>query len=502
MQRNYRSIKPSQQLSTCLCEVGPHDPSVFGAVLPLDPVFPLQPIHQPGDIGAWVGHLLADLRNGQAIRAAAPQRAEDIVLLAGKAVLTEQVRQLDAEDFSGADQVQVGLLLRHWVAGFLDHKGWRLEALHQDLRRVERIIYSLTTNIVVTMCLLRPRWFCQRSAAQRDTETRTQTMVTHFLGRGATVKREARALAIAASLALASPALAQAPPDFSVLRATPFDPLGESASAEAHRTMIAIPAGPYPIGRSSGHSDQQPQHTVALAAFRIDRTEVTNAAFAEYLNALGLSVSGSFGVGGLTSAVGPSSVLALLREGREGSGAYPIIALDDDQVRIELRHGRFAPSLGFEDHPVAETTWAGARAYCAWRNARLPTEAEWEAAARGSDDRLYPWGDAPPDGARAFVSGRSGVTASVGGRPGGASPFGVLDMAGSLAEWTSSLRRPFPYIGADGRESPTTAGERVTRGGDYVYDRSARTLTVSHRNGFSNAPERGHRHIGFRCAAP
>jgi iron(II)-dependent oxidoreductase len=78
----------------------------------------------------------------------------------------------------------------------------------------------------------------------------------------------------------------------------------------------------------------------------------------------------------------------------------------------------------------------------------------------------------------------------------------VLDMAGSLAEWTSSLRRPFPYIGADGRESPTTAGERVTRGGDYVYDRSARTLTVSHRNGFSNAPERGHRHIGFRCAAP
>jgi iron(II)-dependent oxidoreductase len=308
-------------------------------------------------------------------------------------------------------------------------------------------------------------------------------------------------LTFAASLALVVPARAQAPPDFTALRGTPFDAAAESASAQAHRDMVAIPAGSYPIGRDTGPADQRPRHMVPLAAFRIDRTEVTNAAFAEYLNALDLGLRGSLGIGRIATDGGAPRAVALLQEGREGSGLYPIIALDDEQVRIELRNGRFAAAVGFEDHPVAETTWAGARAYCTWRGARLPTEAEWEAAARGTDDRMFPWGDASPNASRAFVSGRSGVTAPVGGRPAGASAFGVHDMSGSLAEWTSSLNRPFPYDAFDGRELPTAAGERVTRGGDYVYDRSARGLTVSHRNGFSNAPERGHRHIGFRCAA-
>ena len=118
-----------------------------------------------------------------------------------------------------------------------------------------------------------------------------------------------------------------------------------------------------------------------------------------------------------------------------------------------------------------------------------------------ADARRYPWGNASPDRTRVFVSGRTGVTHPVGGRPAGASPSGALDMSGSLAEWTSSLMRPYPYDADDGREAPDRSGERVTRGGDYLYDAEPATLTATHRNGFSNAPERGHRHIGFRCAA-
>lgn len=298
-----------------------------------------------------------------------------------------------------------------------------------------------------------------------------------------------------------TPGTAAPPPDWSMLTSTPASAATAPLSAAASATMIAIPGGSYPIGRSTGPADQKPRHTVTLSGFRIDRMEVTNAAFAEYLNALSLPMRGSFGIGGMSARGGSAEAARLLMEGREGSGRYPIIALDDDQARIVLREGRFEAADGYEDHPVAETTWAGARAYCLWRGTDLPSEAEWEAAARGLDDRLYPWGDAAPTKATTFVSGRTGVTGTVGQRPAGASPFGVLDMAGGMAEWTLSLKRPYSYVADDGREALGRAGERVTRGGDYLYDSSAATLTVSHRNGFSNAPERGHRHIGFRCAA-
>ncbi|MEO1193049.1 MAG: SUMF1/EgtB/PvdO family nonheme iron enzyme [Pseudomonadota bacterium] len=264
--------------------------------------------------------------------------------------------------------------------------------------------------------------------------------------------------------------------------------------------MQTVPAGSYLLGSDVGPPSQRPAHRVAVERFLIDETEVTNAAFAEYLNALELKVQEPFEAGELTTRQVGSETVPLLLEGRQGSGLYPLIALDDDEARIGYAEGRFRPTPGYEDHPVAETTWAGARAYCLWRGARLPSEAEWEAAARGLGTRSYPWGEALPDDARVFVSGRSGVTGAVGLRPAGRSPFGLLDMSGSLAEWTSSLARPYPYEATDGREDPTLAGERVTRGGDYIFDSEPEQLTVTHRDGFSNAPGRGHRHIGFRCA--
>lgn len=308
-------------------------------------------------------------------------------------------------------------------------------------------------------------------------------------------------IAVLAVLFAASPIRASAPPAFSDLAVRPFSAAEHPASAKARNTMVEIPAGSYRIGRDNGPEDQRPQHDVTLTKFRIDRTEVTNGAFAEYLSAIELSMRGSFGVAGISEANADARTLTLLAEGREGSDLYPIIALDDGQARIVLEEGVFRAVEDHADHPVTETTWAGALAYCRWRGARLPSEAEWEAAARGSDDRVYPWGNHAPSGDRVVVGAPTGVTFAVGSRPAGASATGLLDMSGSLGEWTSSLKASFPYDAADGREDTTLPGERVTRGGDYHYDRSAETLTVSHRNGFSNAPERGHRHIGFRCAA-
>jgi formylglycine-generating enzyme required for sulfatase activity len=291
------------------------------------------------------------------------------------------------------------------------------------------------------------------------------------------------------------------PPSFADLGAAPLDRDRTPRSWAAAETMLAVPGGTYPIGRDDAAPSQAPAHAVDLASFRIDRTEVTNGAFAEFLNALRLDVRADFKGGEARVEDLSEAAAALLLEGAADGGRYPIIALDDAEAKIGYRRGWFEPAAGLADYPVAETTWAGARAYCAWRGGRLPTEAEWEAAARGTDDRLYPWGDERPNDLRAFRSGWTRIIAKVGERPLGASPVGALDMAGLMAEWTSSLKRPYPYDAADGREDPDAAGERVTRGGDYRFDTDRELLTVSHRDGFSNAPDRGHRHIGFRCAA-
>lgn len=307
-------------------------------------------------------------------------------------------------------------------------------------------------------------------------------------------------LGIAAVACLGVEARAQQPPQHSALPTLKLSPSIAPLSAAANERMIAIPAGQYPIGRDDGPRSERPRHELSLASFSIDRTEVTNAAFAEFLNALQLPVRGSFERGEISARNADGAALGLLGDLASNS-SYPIIELDDDEARIVLVNGRFQPAEGHGDHPVAETTWAGARAYCIWRGADLPTEVQWEAAAGGRDDRTYPWGDEPPNAERVSASGRTGVTAPVGSAPAGASPFGLLDMAGSLAEWTRSLNWPYPYRADDGRENVEAAGERTTRGGDYVYDRRAAHFRVSFREGFSKAPQDGHRHIGFRCAS-
>jgi formylglycine-generating enzyme required for sulfatase activity len=256
--------------------------------------------------------------------------------------------------------------------------------------------------------------------------------------------------------------------------------------------MVRIAGGAYRIGAPGE------EHAVDLKRFRIDRTEVTNAQFAEFLNALPVKPRGT-ARGGQVGAANLEAVHRTLFI--EQGSQYPIVGLDDDEARIGVREGRFVPDDGLENHPVAEVTWGGAVAYCRWRDARLPTEVEWEAAARGMQGRRYPWGDTQPRAEHAVIGQPSGVTLPVGSRLKGATPEGLLDMAGSLAEWTSSLYRPYPYRAEDGREDSAHPGERVTRGGDYVFQPAPEHLLTWQRAGFSRRPSSGHRHIGFRCAA-
>ncbi len=263
--------------------------------------------------------------------------------------------------------------------------------------------------------------------------------------------------------------------------------------------MARIDGGAYPIGADAGGASNRPRHVVALRPFLIDAFETTNGEFAAFLNTLDARPKRDAAAGLLRL-----DDIAGLDAGRVIGGpvatARTFVELDDEDARIGTRGGRFVPEPGFADRPVAETTWAGAAAYCAWRGARLPTEVEWEAAARGRDGRTYPWGEAPPSPERAVYGRARGDTAPAQSLPAGATPEGVFHMAGNMAEWTSTLFRPYPYDATDGREDPAAAGERVTRGGDHVFDVAADRLAGYFRDGFSRNPLRGHRHIGVRCA--
>lgn len=269
--------------------------------------------------------------------------------------------------------------------------------------------------------------------------------------------------------------------------------------------LVSIPGGVYTIGTEDGLPDERPPHPVSIRSFLIDRYEVTNAQFAAFLNALladrslDIRLVGDAAPGTADTRVVQGADAVLLLENLGAPSGRTVVALNDAESRIGITAGRPTAQPGFEQHPVNEVTWQGARRFCAWRGARLPAEAEWEAAARGREGRIYPWGNQPPTPERAVFRRRSNDTGMVGGRPAGATPQGVHDLAGNVAEWTSTLYRPYPYRQDDGRENPDSSGERVTRGGDHVFDSTPQKLRSAFRAGFSRAITAGHRHIGFRC---
>ena len=234
--------------------------------------------------------------------------------------------------------------------------------------------------------------------------------------------------------------------------------------------MVEVPGGQFIMGRDGGPANEQPAHQTFLPTFYIDRNLVTMAEFATFVQAKG--------------PTGPQGEMYL--------------DVQDPDNRIQQQDGVWSPLPGFAQHPAGEVSWFGALAYCQWRQKHLPSEGEWEKAARGTDGRLYPWGNDPPRPDLAFFGGFRGQTVPVGQYPNGASPYGALDMAGQVWEWTTSLYKPYPYDLRDGREDLRTGAARVARGGSSSS--AAEGLTSTSREIISPIRQTtGHAYIGFRC---
>jgi formylglycine-generating enzyme required for sulfatase activity len=245
--------------------------------------------------------------------------------------------------------------------------------------------------------------------------------------------------------------------------------------------MVYVPAGEFEMGSTEGSDDEQPVHTVALDGFWIDRTEVTNAQFAAFLN----------------------------DEGNQEEGGAAWLDLGSEYCLIEWSGGDFQPRSGYADHPVVEVTWYGAAAYCAWADARLPTEAEWAYAARGPEASVYPWGDAF-DGERlnfcdancefdhrtaAYDDGYA-RTAPVGSFASGASWCEALDMAGNVWEWVADWYGDYASTAQTNPTGPSSGDSKVLRGGSWYN--SPYFLRSAYRS--RSGPDYTWDFDGFRCA--
>jgi formylglycine-generating enzyme required for sulfatase activity len=224
--------------------------------------------------------------------------------------------------------------------------------------------------------------------------------------------------------------------------------------------MVLVPAGPFTMGSENPRpdcQDEHPPHAVDVAAFYIDRTEVTNAEYRAFCDASGR--------------------------------AYPANPGWDPAYFVAR-----------PDYPVINVSWKDAGDYAKWAGKRLPTEAEWEKAARGTDDRTYPWGAEPRDGVTTVAGTADGYefTAPVGSFPSGASPYGCLDMIGNVFEWTDDWYEPYP--GSDGswdKKGDTGFKKRVVRGGSFT-SRADAVARASER--FCEVPDYRTVNLGFRCA--
>lgn len=259
------------------------------------------------------------------------------------------------------------------------------------------------------------------------------------------------------------------------------------AQAEAPPGMVRIPGGTFEMGTKGGDVYERRVHTVTLSPYFIDRTEVTAAAY---------------------------------RQWKE-----PEHTVQWNNLKDAVRERESLPCTGGkpdrDNHPLNCVSWADAQAYCHSQGKRLPTEAEWQFAARGSDGRAYPWGNDVPEPQRLNACGLEcrrakkellgwndepvlyeaedpwAWTAPVGSHPAGASPFGVEDMAGNVSEWVSDWFDDYTSDPKRDPKGPVQGYGRVIRGGDWS---NSRPHSIRADTRTSTDPEWRVHTVGFRCA--
>lgn len=223
--------------------------------------------------------------------------------------------------------------------------------------------------------------------------------------------------------------------------------------------MVTIPGGPFVRGTTNGGFDEQPQRTLALETFSIDRYEVTNHQYQQFVLATG------------HRKAGPPS-----------------------------RYAKSISKMRGPNQPVVYVSWDDANEYCRWKGKRLPTEAEWEKAMRGTDARLWPWGNQEkPNGANwARVQDGHEVSARVGSFSTDKSPYGVMDGAGNVMEWVADWYQETYYKEAPDKDppSPEFGTFRVMRGGGYTT--TGGDIRITSRS--KMVPDFRDETIGFRCA--
>jgi eukaryotic-like serine/threonine-protein kinase len=223
--------------------------------------------------------------------------------------------------------------------------------------------------------------------------------------------------------------------------------------------MVYVPAGEFTMGTDSGGSDERPARQVTLDAFWIDTTEITNRLYA------------------LCVAAGACT--------------------PPDRYESQTRPSYY-DNPEFAAYPVVYVSALQAEAYCAWAGARLPSEAEWEKAARGTDGRVYPWGDPTPNSGLANLNRMVGDTTPAGSYPAGASPYGALDMAGNVKEWVADWYEADYYLQAPpvNPTGPADGSYQVLRGGSWFTSMNIARSTS--RAG--SLPTASSYDFGFRCA--
>ena len=236
------------------------------------------------------------------------------------------------------------------------------------------------------------------------------------------------------------------------------------AAAEPKQApMVEVAAGPFLMGSVKADKDalkrERPQRRIELSGFWIDAREVKNAHYEACVAAK--ACKGARQVGGTTA--------------------------------------RYYAGTRKPEQPVVGVTLRDAKAYCAWVGRRLPTEPEWEKAARGGDGRLYPWGNERPTCERANFTKCGGVAKPVGSHPTGVSPYGALDMAGNAIEWTSTTYKGTALKTMPDKDppDPKRGGWRTIRGGSWG------SYSSQTRSAFRRAwdPRNAGHTVGFRCAS-